>query len=134
VATSKPIVTQGATDSIQKVVSGEAKITTSATTSAINAAKHTGAPIEIAYLDVVPSQDKYSVLLSGAQHPNAAACFLSWFGGPEGQAQQLAIEYKGNSDKPDNLAANAKLSVADQPDQQAIFNTVGADISEALSK
>ncbi|GFG50090.1 hypothetical protein MAGR_15310 [Mycolicibacterium agri] len=132
--TSKPIVLQGATDSIQKVVSGEAKITTSATTSAINAVKQTGAPIEITYLDVVPSQDKYGVILSGAQHPNAAACFLSWFGGPEGQAQQLAVEYKGNSDKPANLPPNVQLSVADRPDQQEIFTSVGAEISEVLSK
>ena len=131
---SKPIVTQGATDSIQKVVSGEATITTSAATSAINAAKQTGAPIEIAYLDVVPSQDKYGVVLAGAQHPNAAACFLGWFGSPEGQAQQLAVEYKANADRPEGLPADAQLSVAVTPEQQALSSIVGAEISEVISK
>ena len=132
--TDKPIVVQGATDSIQKVIGGEALITTSATTSAINAAKQTGAPIEIAYLDVVPSQDKYGVVLAGAQHPNAAACFLGWFGSAEGQAQQLKVEYKGNSDEPDNLSSGATLSVAVKPEDQAVLNQTGADISDIISQ
>jgi iron(III) transport system substrate-binding protein len=132
--TSKPIIIQGATDSIQKVISGEAQITTSATTSAINAAKDTGAPIDISYLDIVPSQDKYGVILTGAPHPNAAACFLGWFGSAEGQAQQLKVEFKDNADEPANLGANSKLSVAVSPADQALLNKAGADISELLSQ
>jgi iron(III) transport system substrate-binding protein len=132
--TTNPVVTQGATDSIQKVISGESTITTSAVASAINAAKHTGAPMDIAYLDVVTSQDKYGVVLAGAQHPNAAACFLGWFGSPEGQAQQLAIEYKDNADRPAGVPAGAEVAVALTPEQQAIFNTTGEAISEAISK
>jgi iron(III) transport system substrate-binding protein len=133
-STSKPMVVEGATDSIQKVVSGEALFTTSATTSAINAVKETGAPIQIAYLDVVPSQDKYGVILSGAQHPNAAACFLGWFGSPQGQAEQLKVEYKDNADKPANMGPGSTLSVAVTPQQQAVLNTAGAAISELLSQ
>lgn len=132
--TSKPMVVQGATDSIQKVTSGEAMLTTSASTSAINAVKKTGAPIEIAYLDVVPSQDKYSVVLAGAKHPNAAACFLGWFGSDQGQAQQLKVEYKDNQDEPSDMAPGSKPSVAVSPEQQALLNSTGAAISDLLSQ
>lgn len=132
--TSKPMVVEGATDSIQKVASGEALFTTSAATSAINAVKETGAPIDIAYLDVVPSQDKYGVVLSEAKHPNAAACFLGWFGSAQGQAQQLKVEYKDNQDTPANAPAGSKPSVAVTPKQQALLNSTAAAISELLSE
>jgi iron(III) transport system substrate-binding protein len=132
--TSKPMVVQGATDSIQKVASGEALFTTSAATSAINAAKKTGAPIQIAYLDVVPSQDKYSVVLAEAKHPNAAACFLGWFGSARGQAQQLKVEYKDNQNAPSTTAPGSKPSVAVTPKQQALLNSAGAAISDLLSR
>ncbi|MCW2598422.1 MAG: hypothetical protein JWM02_251 [Frankiales bacterium] len=131
--TAKPQVVKGATSSIQKVVSGEALFTTSATTSAITAAKGSGAPIEITYLDVVPSQDKYSVIMEKAQHPNAAACFLGWFGSAEGQAQQLKVEFKGNADQPSPMPSGATLSVASTSDNQTVQNTVSSEMSKALS-
>jgi iron(III) transport system substrate-binding protein len=132
--TSKPQVVQGATSSIEKVVSGEALFTTSATTSAINAAKGSGAPIAIAYLDVVPSQDKYGVILTKALHPNAAACFLGWFGSAEGQAQQLKVEFKGNADQPVPMPSGAALSVASTVENQNVQNAVSVKMGTALSK
>ncbi len=132
--TTKPQVVKGATSSIQKVVSGEALFTTSATTSAVTSAKESGTPIAIAYLDLVPSQDKYGVILAKGQHPNAAACFLSWFGSAEGQAQQLKVEFKDNADLPATMPSGATLSVATTVDNQNVQNSVASTMSKALSK
>jgi iron(III) transport system substrate-binding protein len=132
IKTAKPQSVKGATASIQKVISGEALFTTSAPTSAITQQKATGAPIDIAYLDAVASQDKYGVVLAKAQHPNAAACFLGWFGSSEGQAQQLKVESKGNADQL-TTAPGAKLSVSTTPDDQLVLGKVSPEISKALS-
>jgi iron(III) transport system substrate-binding protein len=133
VKTTKPQVVKGSTSSIQKVVSGEALFTTSAAAAAIAAEKQTGAPIDMAYLDVVTSQDKYGVLLAKAQHPNAAACFLGWFGSSEGQAQQLKFEYKSNTDQPTSAASGAKLSLSTTPADQVVLGKASSEISKALS-
>jgi iron(III) transport system substrate-binding protein len=131
--TDQPLVINGTTDSIAKVVSGEALITTSATASAVVEQQKAGAPVAIHYLDVVSSQDKYGVLLKGAQHPNAAACFLSWWGGAEGQAQQLKYEYKANTDVPGNVPSTAQFAFVVKPADQTVVTKVTGQISKLLA-
>jgi iron(III) transport system substrate-binding protein len=109
-ATAKPTVVKGATASLQKVISGEAELTTSSHDSEVLEQKSKGAPVAIKYLDVVPTQDHYAIVVKGAPHPNAAACFLGWWVSPDGgQAEQLKYEFKGNADTPKNMPAGAKL-------------------------
>jgi iron(III) transport system substrate-binding protein len=129
----KPLVINGTTDSIAKVVSGEALLTTSATASAVVEQQKAGAPVAIHYLDVVSSQDKYGVLLKGAQHPNAAACFLSWWGSAEGQAQQLKYEYKANTDVPGGVPSTAKFAFVVKPADQAVVTKTTEEISKILA-
>jgi iron(III) transport system substrate-binding protein len=131
--TDKPLVINGTTDSIAKVVSGEAHLTTSATASAVIEQQKAGAPVAIHYLDVVSSQDKYGVLLKGAQHPNAAACFLSWWGSAEGQAQQLKYEYKANTDVPGSVPSTANLAFVVKPADQAVVTKATEEISKILA-
>ena len=130
----KPIVVQGATASLQQVISGQALLSTSAAASAVLEQQKSGAPVAITYLDAVSSQDKYGILMKGAQHPNAAACFLSWWGSEEGQAQQLAIEYKANTDVPSTVPKGAKLGFVTKPSEQTVVNTTTTAISAVLAQ
>jgi iron(III) transport system substrate-binding protein len=132
--TADPLVVQGATASLQKVASQEALMTTSATTSAVREQQAGGAPLDIHYLDVVTSEDKYGMVLKQAQHPNAAACFMSWWGGPEGQAQQLKVEFKSNTDAPEGLPPTSKLAYSKTPQDDAASTKVAGEISSILGQ
>jgi iron(III) transport system substrate-binding protein len=107
--TSKPMVLKGATASMQKVSTGEALATTSATYSAYGPWDAKGAPIGFKYLDLVPTFEYYAMVLKGAKHPNAAACFLSWLSTPEAMDQQLQLEYKQNLSVPKGVPDGAKV-------------------------
>lgn len=112
VETAKPMLVQGATASVQKVISGEALLTTSSHDAEINEQQATGAPIDIKYLDVVPTADHYAIVLDGAPHANAAACFISWFASKDGgEAAQLKYEFKNNETEPSGLAKDAVLAI-----------------------
>jgi iron(III) transport system substrate-binding protein len=132
--TAQPLVVQGATASLQKVTSGEALLTTSATTSAVREQQANGAPLAIQYLDVVAAEDKYGMVLEKAQHPNAAACFMSWWGGPEGQAEQLKVEFKSNTDSPAGLPATSKLAVITTAEGHAVQTKVAGEIGTILGR
>jgi iron(III) transport system substrate-binding protein len=107
--TGKPMVLKGATASMQKVSTGEALATTSATYSAYGPWNAKGAPIGFKYLDLVPTFEYYAMVLKGAKHPNAAACFLSWLSTPEAMDQQLQLEYKQNLSVPKGVPDGAKV-------------------------
>jgi iron(III) transport system substrate-binding protein len=117
---NNPQIVKGASDSVAKVASGEALFSTSAHDSEITEAQHDGAHVKIKYLDVVPTHDNYGLVLAGAKHPNAAACFLGWFDSPEGQALQLKTEYKGNETEPSGLPSGAQIASAKSSDDAAV--------------
>jgi len=123
--TDKPMVVKGATASLQKVISGEAELTTSSHDAEIREQQAKGAPVDIKYLDVVPTQDHYAIVLKGAQHPNAAKCFLGWWISPDGgQAAQLKYEFKGNQTEPEGVPATAKLGAIATPEDAALQTSV----------
>jgi iron(III) transport system substrate-binding protein len=113
---NQPQLVQGATDSVQKVASGESLFTASSHDAEILEQQQAGAHVDIKYLDPVPAHDNYSVVFNRAKHPNAAACFLGWFISDEGQAQQLKYEFKGNETVPSGVPSGA--TVASDGDQQ----------------
>jgi iron(III) transport system substrate-binding protein len=133
-STDKPMVVKGATTSLEKVISGEALLTTSSHDAEVLEQQSKGAPVAIKYLDVVPTQDHYAIVAKGAAHPNAAACFLGWWVSPSGgQAAQLKYEFKGNEDEPSTVPATAKLGAitsAEQADIQAAVATQFAKLSK----
>jgi len=129
--TDKPMVVKGATASLQKVISGEAELTTSSHDAEILEQQAKGAPVDIKYLDVVPTQDHYAIILKGAQHPNAAKCFLGWWISPDGgQAAQLKYEFKGNETEPKGVPATAKLGAINSPDDAALQTKVASEFSK----
>jgi iron(III) transport system substrate-binding protein len=131
--TDKPQIVRGATSSLEKVISGEALLTTSSHDAEIAEQQSKGAPVAIKYLDVVPTQDWYTLIAKGAKHPNAAACFLSWWGSPEGQKQQLKYEYKRDDTKPEALPGGAKLEAINDPKQAALATSVANEFAKIMA-
>jgi iron(III) transport system substrate-binding protein len=133
-STDKPMVVKGATASLQKVISGEALLTTSSHDAEVLEQSEKGAPVAIKYLDVVPTQDHYAILVKDAPHPNAAKCFLGWWISADGgQAQQLKYEFKGNDTRPKGIPASAQLGATTNA-EQADLQTKVADQLAGLTK
>jgi iron(III) transport system substrate-binding protein len=130
----KPLIVKGATASMQSIVSGQAKLTTSSHDAEAAEQQASGAPIGIKYLDIVPTQDWYALIMKGAKHPEAAACFYSWWTGSEGQAQQLKYEYKTNKTTPDGLPAGAKVVAINDPDQAALATDVANQFAKLMGQ
>jgi iron(III) transport system substrate-binding protein len=131
--TDNPMIVKGATASMQKVISGEAKLSTSAHDSEAAEAQSKGAPVGIKYLDIVPTQDWYAMVLKGAQHSDAAACYLSWWTSAEGQAQQLKYEFKSNKTTPAGLPAGAKLEAINDTQQADLATEVATTFAKLMS-
>jgi len=127
---TKPLIIQGATASSQKVISGEALLTTSAADANVAEAQQDGAPLAIKYLDLVPTSDYYTLVMKDSPRPNRTACFLSWIGGPEGRAQKEKYEFQKNESNPAALPPGSTLVLTDTPESR----DVGTKTSEALAK
>jgi ABC-type Fe3+ transport system substrate-binding protein len=127
-AVDKPMVVAGATASLQKVISGEALLSTSAHDAEVDEQQAKGAPVAIKFLDVVPVQDNYGFVLKDAPHPNAAKCFLAWFANPNGGAvQQMKYEFKPNATTPVGLPAGSQIAAPTDPKELAeIVDTADA--------
>lgn len=133
-ATDKPQIVKGATTSLEKVISGEVQLTTSSHDAEVAEQQSKGAPVGIKYLDVVPTQDHYAIVVKGAAHPNAAACFLSWWVSPGGgQAAQLKFEFKPNSDQPKGLPAGSQLGAITNAKQAELQATVAEQLAKLTS-
>lgn len=129
-ATDKPLVTTGESAGVVKVGSGEALLSTSAYDATVRQQDAAGAPVGIKYLDVVGAKDHYAVIMKQTPHPNASICFLAWWGGPEGQGQQLKVEQKENQSKPEGLPASAQVAAITSQD---VASSV-ADVATEMSK
>lgn len=130
-STDKPMIVKGATASLEKVISGEALLTTSSHDAEILEQQSKGAPVAIKYLDVAPTQDHYAIVVKGAAHPNAAACFLGWWISKDGgQAAQLKYEFKGNDDQPKTLPADSKLGAITTEQQAAVQESVAEEFAK----
>jgi iron(III) transport system substrate-binding protein len=130
--TDKPMIVKGATASMEKVISGEASLTTSSHDAEASEQQGKGAPVGIKYLDIVPTQDWYALVLKGAKHPAAAACFFSWWIGPEGQAQQLKYEFKTNETRPKAVPSGSKLVAINSPEQADLATAVANEFAKLM--
>ncbi|WP_169576396.1 ABC transporter substrate-binding protein [Nocardioides halotolerans] len=111
--TTKAVPIEGGTASIEAVVQGQYAMTTSASQNDAQANIDSGAPLGFQLLDVIPVNDYNTALIKGAEHPNAAACFLEWWTGPEGEAGRLKVEGKSNAEAPADMPAGSELAVVD---------------------
>jgi iron(III) transport system substrate-binding protein len=123
-ATVKPIVIEGGTAGLVAVAGGQGLFTTGGRSAETEQQKAKGAPLEIKYLDLVPTFDSYHGLVQGAKHPNAAKCFMAW-DATDGAAFHLQTEVETNDDQPPGTPAGAKVLVTNTPeiaDQEAAMS------------
>lgn len=109
-ATDKPQVINGVTDSITQVASGQTPITTSARNAEVAQEAASGAPVAIKYMNVIPVDEVVGTQLKNDPHPAAATCFLAWLAGSQAQAQQFKYEFKTNALKPAGAPADAVVT------------------------
>lgn len=134
VEVDKPMVVEGATTSLEKVISGEALLSTSAHDAEVAEQKAKGAPVEIKYLDVVPTQEHYGAVVEDAADPNAAACFIGWWSDPNGGGKtQLQYEFKNNETRPAAVPADAQLAIITDPKQVGLQTDVANKFGELLT-
>jgi iron(III) transport system substrate-binding protein len=131
-ATDQPQIVNGATASMQKIISGEAQLSTSSHDSEVAEQKSKGAPVAIKYLDIVPTQDWYAQILAKAAHPEAAACFMSWWVSADGMAQQTKYEFRSNADAPSDLPAGSKLVAIDSPDKAKLATDTATQLADLM--
>ena len=122
---AKPLIIEGGTAGLVAVAGGEADVTTGGRSAETLEQQAAGVPLAIKYLDVVSTIDNYNMALKDAAHPNAAKCFIGWFGS-EGQAVYDAVEFKTNDVVPPDAPAGAIVVTIDSPEQ--------ADAVKELSK
>jgi iron(III) transport system substrate-binding protein len=128
---AKPVALEGGTASIEAVIQGQYKMTTSAATNDITSLQKTGAPIAFQLLDVVPVNDYNTALVKDAPHPNAGACFIEWWAGQEATAARGTVEDKTNDDTPPDMPATSELAILDTPEDFDNANKMIEHIAEA---
>ena len=95
--------------------------------------KAKGAPIGFKYLDIVPTFEYYGLILKGAPHPNAAACFFSWLSGPEADAAQLKYEQKQTASRPQGVPADAKIVSVTSADDATLLSKTADAMSKIIA-
>ena len=117
--TVQPVVIEGGTAGMLTVASGENQLTTNGRSAETLEQQAQGSPLEIHYLDIIPTSDFYQVVLDAAPHPNAAACWVGWLVSEEGAAKVLEYAYKSNDDVPPGAPEGARIAAIETPEQLA---------------
>jgi len=121
----------GISSSLQAAASGELPISTTATASEVAQMQEAGVPIAIKYLDVVPTQETYEVLYKDAPHPDAALCFLAWFGSTDGGLAALEkVEHRPTGAEPEGLPVGAQLVFASTGEDLDLLTDVAQSMVE----
>jgi iron(III) transport system substrate-binding protein len=126
-----PLLIEGGTAGLVAVAGGEADITTGGRSAETQEQQAKGAPLAIKYLDVVTTIDNYDVVLTGAAHPNAATCFITWFA-TEGQDLYNEVEFKTNDAVPPDAPAGAKVVTIETPEESDQVKAIGEEIAAIL--
>lgn len=131
-----PIPIKGGTAGILAVASEQAKIATGGRSAETAEQKSKGSPIDIKYLDVIPTIDSYNMVTAGSQHPNAAACMVSWLA-TDGQATHDEIEFKSNTTVPQGAPAETQYAIVGDAASAKIVQDAGklyGDILTGITK
>jgi iron(III) transport system substrate-binding protein len=129
--TASPVAIEGGSASIEAVVQGQYKMTTSAAMDDATSLIDAGAHIGFQLLDVVPVNDYNSLLIKDSPHPNAGACFLDWWQGEEGTAERKAVEGKTNDASPEGMPATSELAILDTSEDFDNANKMIEHIAQA---
>jgi ABC-type Fe3+ transport system substrate-binding protein len=114
--TVNPVVIEGGTAGMVAVASGEYAITTGGRSAETLEQQGEGAPLDIKYLDIVPTLDAYHAVLNGAAHPNAAACWVGWIA-TDGKQIHDESEFKSNETVPSSAPEDAEILAIDTPEK-----------------
>ncbi len=123
-----PAIIQGGTAGMVAVGTGEAMITAGGLTVETKEQQALGAPVEIHYLDVVPTEDAILSVLAGAPHPNAAICFTAWMASEEGKAHLLETRFL----EPEltGVPEGSEIISIETPEDATFVSEMSAKISE----
>jgi iron(III) transport system substrate-binding protein len=127
VKTVKPIVIEGGTPGMVAVAGGEAVFTTGGRSAETLEQQAKGTPLEIKYLDLVPTYDDQNAVMASARHPLAAQCFAGWIA-TDGAAVHQKTEFKSNETVPPNAPPGAQVIVIDTPDKAQAVADIGKKI------
>jgi ABC-type Fe3+ transport system substrate-binding protein len=125
--TVHPVVIEGGTAGMVAVASGEYAITTGGRSAETLEQQAEGAPIDIKYLDVIPTLDAYHALLNDAQHPNAAACWVGWIA-TAGKQIHDESEFKSNESIPSSAPEGAEVLAIDTPEKAEAVSAMSDQI------
>lgn len=131
--TDKPIPVQGSTANLKAIIAGQEDITLSGTVQDITALNAKGATLGFQPLDYVQIVDQYVYLVKGSPNANAAACFLAWWVGPEGNQVRIDLEYKHNDDIPPGVTTANNLIPIGTKDDLAIGQAFSAYVAKQMA-
>jgi iron(III) transport system substrate-binding protein len=123
----KPLVINGGTAGMLAVAGGQAKITTGGRSEAVAEEKSKGAPLEIKFLEVIPTLDSFDLIPKDAPHPNAAKCIVSWLV-TDGAQTFADAEYKSNLSRPAGAPAGSQLIEIDTAEKADTVKAIGKEI------
>lgn len=124
----QPLVIEGGTDGLLAVASGEAEITTGGRTAETLEQQAEGAPLDLKFLDFVPTIDNYNVVLADAPNPNAALCYAIWFSAKGGQAIYNEAEFKTNDTVPTGAPEGAEIVTVETLEEAEQVSAVGREM------
>lgn len=126
----QPVVIEGGTAGMVAVVSGEVQISSGGRADSNAEMQADGAPIDVKYLDVVPTQDYHNLVVADSDSRNAALCFAGWLASPEGAAVHEEVEFKSNESVPPSAPEGAvTVSIETEEDAQ-----LGVDVTNEIDQ
>jgi ABC-type Fe3+ transport system substrate-binding protein len=124
----QPLVIEGGTAGLVAVAGGEAEITTGGRTAETLEQQAEGAPIDLKFLDYVPTIDNYNLVLADAPHPNAALCYAIWFSAEGGQEVYDEAEFKSNETFPTGAPEDAEIVTVETLEEAEMVAEIGREM------
>jgi len=132
VETVKPELIEGTTAGILAVASGELEVTINARSAENDEQRAKGAPIDIKYLDVIPTTDYYVAQVTGAPNPDAASCYIAWRTG-EGAPAIYELNFQPNDDVPANAPQGATIVAIEDAEDVTFANDMAGKVSAVFT-
>jgi iron(III) transport system substrate-binding protein len=126
---AQPLVVEGGTAGMLVVASGEADITTGARSSETRQQQAEGVPLDIKYLDLVPTYDSTDAVIEGGSNPLGATCFMAWMNS-EGADLYYELEQELNDTVPPDAPPGAAVTEVTRGDDAALVRRVGQAMTE----
>lgn len=123
-----PLVIEGGTAGLVAVAGGEAAITTGGRNAETLEQQAEGAPVDIKFLDYVPTIDNYNLVLADSPNPNAALCYVIWFSAHGGQAVYDEAEFKTNDTVPAGAPEGAEVVTVETLDEAEQVSEIGREM------